>query len=337
MVPNSDLGDQDLKNPQIRKSLTFVDRTVERLSIYRVRAIGFWKIFRVNRSAVIGLLIILGLFFVALFARQIITYPPNWEPLGYGKDAIYLKPSFDPPAYAPESNPHYFGTDNLGHDLFSQLVWGSRVTIIVGFISGFVALVLGVLVGGIAGYFRGKIDHILMRITDILLTLPFLPFLLVIVAVVWARTQHPPSLFIIMVGIGFLSFPGMARLVRSEILSLREREFVEAARAIGAEDNRILFKHILPNALPPVMINLTLTIAIAILLEAALSFLGFGDPTVVTWGRVLTDAQSKIFVWDRYWWWVLPPGFLILIVVAAFNLVGNGLTDAMNPKLRELT
>jgi peptide/nickel transport system permease protein len=277
------------------------------------------------------------LFFVALFARQLITYPPNWEPLGYGRPATYLKPSFNPPAYAPENNPHYFGTDDIGHDLFSQLVWGSRVTIIVGFISGFVALVLGVLVGGVAGYFRGKIDHILMRITDILLTLPFLPFLLVIVAVVWARTQQPPSIFITMVGIGFLSFPGMARLVRSEILSLRDREFVEAARAIGVEDNRILFKHILPNALPPVMINLTLTIATAILLEAALSFLGFGDPTVVTWGRVLTEAQDKIFVWNKYWWWVIPPGFLILLVVAAFNLVGNGLTDAMNPKLRELT
>ncbi len=169
-----------------------------------------------------------------------------------------------------------------------------------------------------------------------MLTLPTLPLLLVIVAIVYVRTQAPPSIFTTMLVIGFLSYPSMARLVRSEILSLREREFVEAARAIGAEDSRILFRHILPNALPPVMINLTLVVASAILIEAALSFLGFGDPLAVTWGRILTDAQDKIFVWDKYWWWTIPPGLLVLIVVAAFNLVGTGLTDAMNPKLREL-
>lgn len=320
----------------LRKPTTLWERSLEKLYLYRVRIVAFWKFYRVNRSAVAGLFVITGLFFVAFLARWIITYPPNWEPLGYGSAATYLQPSFAPPPYAPENPPHYMGTDNLGHDLFSQLVWGSRVTLMVGFVSGFVALVLGVFIGGISGYFRGTLDHVLMRINDILLTLPFLPFLLVIVAVVYARTGAPPSLFITMMGIGFLSFPGMARLVRGEILSLREREFVEAARAIGAEDNRILFRHILPNALPPVMINLTLTVASAILVEAALSFLGFGDPTVVTWGRVLTDAQDKIFVWDKYWWWVFPPGFLILLVVAAFNLVGNGLTDAMNPKIREL-
>ena len=315
---------------------TFSERVMEQLRLYRVRLIDFWNAYRVNRSAVGGLLIISGLFLVAFFARYIITYPPNWEPLGYGLDAVFLPPSFDPPPYAPENPPHYFGTDNIGHDLFSQLVWGSRVSLIVGFISGFTALVLGVFVGGISGYFRGTVDHVLMRINDVMLTLPTLPLLLVIVAIVYARTQAPPSIFTTMLVIGFLSYPSMARLVRSEILSLREREFVEAARAIGAEDSRILFRHILPNALPPVMINLTLVVASAILIEAALSFLGFGDPLAVTWGRILTDAQDKIFVWDKYWWWTIPPGLLVLIVVAAFNLVGTGLTDAMNPKLREL-
>ncbi len=219
------------------------------------------------------------------------------------------------------------GTDNQGNDLFAQNFWGARVSLFVGLLSAFIGIGLGLIVGLLAGYKTGLTDEALMRFTDMMLVIPFLPLLIVLVGVLGA------SIWNIIGVIGGLGWMGFARVIRSQVLSLRERPFIEAARAAGAGTRQILTRHIFPNIVSLTYVNLAISVPGAILTEAALSFLGLFDPTVVSWGRIINNAETQGSL--TIWWWVLPPGIDIAIVSISFVLIGYALDEIFNPKLRQ--
>jgi len=219
-----------------------------------------------------------------------------------------------------------FGTDAVGADLFAQTFWGTRISLLVGLIASFIGITLGLIVGLVAGYKSGLTDEALMRFTDMILVIPVLPLLIVLIAVLGA------SIYNIILLLGFLSWMGFARVIRSQVLSLKERSFVEAAKASGSGTSRILVKHIFPNIVSLTYVNLALTVPAAILSEAALSFLGLGDPTVPSWGHILANAEAAQAVGS--WWWILPPGLAIAILSLSFVLIGYSLDEIFNPRLR---
>jgi peptide/nickel transport system permease protein len=272
----------------------------------------FWRYFKRNRLAVGGMAVILLTFIIAGSASLIAPQDP-------GKTDVSLKlksPSLE----------HYLGTDQLGRDVFSRMLFGSRVSLSVGFVAVSISICIGILVGATAGYYGGWVDSLLMRFVDIMLCFPSFFLILTVVALLG------PSLFKVMVVIGITSWMGTSRFVRAEFLSLRERDFVQAAKALGVKDLRIIFLHILPNALAPVFVTATLDVATAILVEAGLSFLGFGvQPPAPSWGNILTEGRTYIF---DAWWLTVFPGLAILITVLSFNLLGEGLRDALDPRLR---
>ncbi len=272
-----------------------------------------WRRFRRHRLAVISMYVLAILYLVAIFAPYVATH-----------DFAHVDPIN---RLQPPSSEHLFGTDRLGRDVFTRVVWGSRVSLSVGFVAAGVAVLLGTVIGAVSGYFGGWVDHMLQRFTEIVQSFPTMFLLLTIIAIV------DRSIFNIMVVIGITSWPGLARLVRGEVLSLRKQEFTEAARSIGATDSRIIFKHILPNAMAPVIVNATLRIAGAILAESALSFLGLGvQEPFPSWGSILNAGRNHL----RYGIWItLFPGLLIFITVLAFNYIGDGLRDALDPRLQE--
>jgi peptide/nickel transport system permease protein len=220
-----------------------------------------------------------------------------------------------------------FGTDELGRDIYSQLIYGSRISLLVGLLAAFVSVAIGLVVGMVAGYQGGVVDEVLMRVTDALLVIPSLPLLLVLVAVLGS------SLWNLIIVIGVLGWMGFARMIRSMILSLKERPYVEAAKAIGGGNVHIMIYHILPNVMALVYVTLAMTVPTAIVSEAALSWLGFFDPSVMSWGRMLHDIQEGLNI-DK-WWWVVPPGLLIAFVALSFILIGHALDEILNPKLRQ--
>ena len=225
--------------------------------------------------------------------------------------------TFIPPGVA-----HPMGTDHLGREILAQFLAGARSSLFVGITAAIIATTIGITVGGAAGYYSGRVDDLLMRITEFFQTIPI--FFLAIIAVAFVG----PSLTNIIMVIGFLAWPKMARVTRSQFLAIKEREFIEASRAVGASGGRLVFKGILPNALPPITVISSLLIAEAILLEAYLGFLGMGDPSVPSWGMMLYTAQQYLF---QAWWMMAFPGFGIFISVLCFNLLGDALNDVLNP------
>jgi peptide/nickel transport system permease protein len=220
------------------------------------------------------------------------------------------------------SRAHIFGTDHLGRDLFSRVVHGSRISLSIGFIAVGISLFIGIIIGSIAGYYGRAIDTVLMRFVDIMLCFPSFFLILAVVAML------QPSIFNIMIVIGITSWMGVARLIRAEILSLKEREFILASRALGAGDARIIIRHLIPNAIAPVMVSAVLGVAAAVLLESSLSFLGLGvQPPVPSWGNILMEGKASLGV---CWWPMFFPGVFILITVLGYNLLGEGLREYFN-------
>ncbi len=263
-----------------------------------------------NRLAVAGLVFILFVFLIAIFASHVAPYDPY-------KINVYH-------VLEPPSKEHLFGTDELGRDVFSRIIYGARVSLKVGFLAMGIAIFTGTILGAIAGYYGGWIDTLIMRVVDVMLAFPTLFLILAVVAVL------EPSIYIIMIVIGLTGWMDVARLVRAEVLSLKEREFVLAARAIGASSGRIIFKHILPNAIYPVIVAATFSVGGAILIESGLSFLGLGiQPPEPSWGGILSIGKDYITV---AWWMSLFPGLAIFLTVLSFNLLGEALRDALDPK-----
>ena len=272
----------------------------------------YWKVYRKNTRATISLGIMLFIILVAV----VVPYVIRTDPMEMSRDA-FLTPSSE----------HPMGTDDLGRDAFVRVIYGARVSLFVGFTSSIISVIAGVLVGSVAGYYGGKVDNLLMRICEMFLVLPQFFLALLLVSIFGA------SIWNIIIVIGLLSWPGTARLVRAEFLTLKERAFVEASISIGMNDRGIIFGEILPNAMSPVITNASLRMARAIILESSLSFLGLGDPSLVSWGKMLKDAQALL----SYGWW-LPffPGLAISLTVYALNSIGDGLTDTLNPRFREI-
>lgn len=276
------------------------------------QAKNFWRYFKRNRLAVGGLTMFVITFLVAGLA-------PFLAPCDPGKTDVSFK-------LKPPSIRYYLGTDQLGRDVFSRMLHGARVSLSVGFVAVAISIFIGILVGAVAGYYRGWLDAFLMRFVDMMLCFPSFFLILTVVALLG------PSLLKVMIVIGITSWMGTSRFVRAEFLSLRERDFVQAAKALGVKDGRIIFRHILPNALAPVFVTATLDVASAILVEAGLSFLGFGvQPPAPSWGNILTEGRTYIF---DAWWLTVFPGLAILITVLSFNLLGEGLRDALDPRLQ---
>jgi len=273
----------------------------------------FWKRFRKNRLALAGAFIVILLFIVALFASLVSPYDPG---------QIDIKRVLQEP-----TTEHIFGTDALGRDVFSRMVWGSRISLLVGFVAMGIATLIGIFLGALAGYYGHWIDNLIMRFVDIMLCFPTFFLILAVIALL------EPNIWNIMIIIGVTGWMGVARLVRAEFLSLKERDFTVAEKALGARDFRIIFRHILPNAMAPILVSATLGVAGAILTESALSFLGIGvQPPTPSWGNILTAGKDNI---EIAWWLSLYPGLAILITVLGYNLLGEGIRDAIDPRLKQ--
>jgi len=279
---------------------------------------SFWRRFRRHRVAVVGLVVLVFLGLCAVFAPWVAPYDPEQQNLRLVVNGRPASPSLERP----------FGTDQLGRDYLSRTIHGARVSLGVGFVAMAVAITLGASLGGIAGYFGGHLDMIIMRIIDVLLCFPPLLFLVALLASI---PSAPP--LVVMLAIGLVFWMNVARLVRAEMLSLREREFVQAARALGSPPLRILFRELLPNAISPLVVAASLGIPAAILLESTLSFLGFGvQPPTASWGNMLTPAVR--YLREGAWWIGFFPGLMIFVTVLAFNFFGDGLRDALDPRSR---
>ncbi|MFA5339189.1 MAG: ABC transporter permease [Candidatus Omnitrophota bacterium] len=264
---------------------------------------------RINKLTAAGIIIVCVMGFLAIFAPQVSRYDPN---------GINLEKALLPP-----SHEHPMGTDSLGRDLFARMAYGGRISLSVGFVAVGIAVIIGLILGSLAGYYGGWIDSVVSRFIDVMLCFPTLFLILTVIAIMG------PSIFSIMVVIGLTGWMGAARLIRAEILSLKEREFVEAARATGASDFRIIVRHLIPNGMGPVLVNVVLGVAGAILIESGLSFLGLGvQPPTPSWGNILTEAKSTLGI---AWWITVFPGFAILVTVLGYNLLGEGLREHFNP------
>ncbi len=272
----------------------------------------FWARFFRDKLAVAGLAMVLFFFVVSLAAPLLAPYDPN---------VIDVAKVLQPPSPA-----HPFGTDELGRDVLSRMIYGAGISLKVGFVAVGIAVIIGVLLGAVAGYYGGWVDILIMRLVDIMLCFPSFFLILAVIAFL------EPSIFNIMAVIGLTSWMGITRLVRAEFLTLKERDFILAERAFGAGSLRIIFSHILPNAMAPVLVAATLGIASAVLTESALSFLGIGvQPPTPSWGNILTQGKEVLGV---AWWMSVYPGLAILLTVLGYNLLGEGIRDAIDPRLK---
>jgi peptide/nickel transport system permease protein len=295
----------------------FIPRMIKVIWGFRGGIESFWQEFVYDRMGLMGFFIIAVIVILAVFAPIIAPY--DWDYTSLNQEDWFLPPSWQ----------HPFGTNHEGGDIFSRVIWGCQISLLVGFTASIVAVVIGTLVGLFAGYYGGVPDAILMRITDVFLCLPTLPLMLIFLSIFGQGLQN------VIIVIAILSWTGTARMVRSEALSLRERPLTEAAHAIGASDTYILFKHILPNALPLILANVIIGVVNAILSEAGISFLGFmpihGQPS---WGIVLYWASRKAALVNELWWWIVPPGLMIMLTTVGFAFVSHAADKVVNPRLR---
>jgi peptide/nickel transport system permease protein len=296
----------------------------------------FWRRLRKNRLAAAGGVVVLLMFVVALLAPFISPYKAN----DIDRKHILESPSLK----------HPLGTDDLGRDVLSRMIYGSGISLSVGFVAVGISTVIGIMLGAVSGYYGGWIDRIIMRFIDIMLSIPTFFLILAVIAFIdphfwdfirlpaWLKSSEgyafDPGVFNIMVVIGLTSWMGVARLVRAEVLSLKEREFVLAAKALGASDTNIIARHIMINSMAPVFVSAVLGIAGAVLIESALSFLGIGvQPPTPSWGNILNLGKDNI---EIAWWLSVFPGLAILVTVLSYNLVGEGLRDALDPRLWDM-
>jgi len=272
-----------------------------------------WSIVRRQPRATVGFAILVFFVAIAVLAPYIAPYGVD-ERVGE--------------VFEPPSSEHWLGTDDAGVDMLTLMMWGARVSLVVGFAAALVAMLIGGTIGLVSGYFSGKTDTVLMRMTDYFLVIPDIPLMLV-AAAIWGR-----SLSNIIIIIGVIYWTTTARLIRSQVISLRERVYVKRAEAVGAGHGRILFRHILPQVAPLLVANTVLMVAIAIFAETAIAFLGLGDPTLTSWGRLIENAFSRSAITVDAWWAIVPPGIAVALVVLGCTMLGQAIEDTLNPRLR---
>ncbi len=292
---------------------------------FRRSTSNFWIVFRRSRMGLVGAFLLISMLVVATFAPLLSPYTPM---------EIMRGPNNRPLIYAPPAVHPLLGTDDAGHDVWAQLVYGARVSLLVGFVAGFISVFIGSTLGTLAGFYGGKTDTLLMRTTDVFLVIPDLPLTLILIAVIRQANLGIPTLTVLIAVIGLLYWTTMARLIRSQVLTVKERQFVARARAIGAGNVHIMRKHILPQVLPLMTANAVLVISTAILVESGLAFLGLGDPARPSWGTMLHFAFERNAISVGAWWVYLPPGLAIVWTVLGCVLLGNVLEEIFNPRLK---
>jgi len=279
---------------------------------------SFASIYRRSRSGLLGLALLLLFVFTAIFAPILAPYDP------------YKR--VDRPILAP-SQKYVLGTNDIGQDIFSEMIYGTRVSLTIGFAAGFFTVIIGTLIGVVSGFLGGAVDEVLMRFTDVVMILPSIPLMILLMALFGKQ-----SFMIMILMLSIMGWTGTARLVRSSTLSIKERIYVEAAKAIGAGDRHIITQHILPNVSPLIMATMIYAVAGAMMSEAGLAFLGLGDPSHKSWGMILHYAQTSGGWYANMgypaWWWIIPPGLCIALTVASLVLIGQAMEEIINPRLR---
>lgn len=291
--------------------------TSVKLEGYKKSMGKFWSQYKESKMGMLGLAILIFFVFISVFAEVLAPYPVGSKE---GDRKAVLK---------PPSAKYFLGTDELGRDLLSILLQGGRVSLTIGLMATLVTAIIGTLIGVSAGYFGGRTEEILMRFTDLLLVIPGLPLMIVLASILGATYWN------MILVIGIRGWTGTARVLRAQVLSLKEKPFIESARAIGSSDVRIIGRHILPNVLPLIVAQMVLRIGSSILSASSLSFLGLGDPTHLSWGMTLHYAFSVGSLFSNFYWYLVPPGVCIALVVLAFTFIGYAFDQIVNPRLRE--
>jgi len=287
--------------------------TEDRFWVYRRKLRDFWKLYRRSSLGKLGLVVVLFFVIIAIAAPWIAPF----DPFAFVGDP-FLKPS----------STYIFGTDQVGRDIFSRVIYGTRVSLLVGLVASAMTIGLGSVIGLVSGYLGGWIDNVLMRITDLFIILPALPLMLIMASILGKGIMN------IIIVITVIGWTATARMVRSQTMSLKERPFTEASRAIGSTDLHTIARHIVPNVFPLVFANGMIAIVDAILSEAGLSFLGFGDPSSPSWGMVLHFADTAGATVNGYWWYIVPPGICIMLLVMGFAFISYSTDQILNPRLR---
>jgi peptide/nickel transport system permease protein len=277
-----------------------------------------WRDFRGHTPGMVGL-VVLGLIIVMALAAPLIADEAGLRAINTTENPTWASPS--------EFGP--LGTDNFGRSVWTQLVWGARISLVVGLAATFIAMLIGSVVGIIAGFLGGIVGSILMRLTEWFLVIPFLPLAIVLATILG------PSIENIILVIGITSWPSTARIICAQVLTLRERDYVDRSRALGASNWHLTTRHVLPNVAPLILANTTLTVPVVILSEALLSFLGFGDPANISWGTMLDQAFEAGALSRSAWWYFIPPGLGVLLVALSFTLIGTALEEVLDPRLKE--
>ena len=287
----------------------------------------FWHYFKRNKGAVVGLVYVSIMILIAVFANFLAPY----NPADQFRDALLAPPAWQEGG----SLTHLLGTDDVGRDVLSRLMYGARLSLLVGCLVVVLSLIMGVVLGLVAGYFGGIVDNVIMRIVDIFYCIPSTPLIIILGAAMDGMRVDPQiRMLYLMLILGFLGWPGIARLVRGQILSLREQEFMTATEACGISVSRRIFRHLIPNVIPQLIVNCTMSLGSTIITEATLSFLGLGVKfPFASWGNIMNDVSNS-YVLTSYWFIWIPAGICLMLTVLGFNFVGDGLRDAFDPKMK---